>query len=476
MYIKKKDKQLYDELDLNLDIPINFDKFITKIRKKHNLIIKNKNGYFCTNCNNYFITNKKINEECKCPNCKQKLLIKSSYLKNYDFKDSIGIVQKYKDYYIIRYFELITWYNQKQFDFHYCEYGRKIYDTNFQELDEIVNNNINSGIGYAYVKHFNKFATNWHRFSSYYKQLGNSLIIYPDNLKSLLKGTKWQYSQLWLLARKINYLDISFLLRNYRSSIELLIKLGFYNLALCPKTFDKKGNFKDRFGVDKEFASFIRRYNLDVDELQVLKCIQQKDIKIIRYFKRVDLDILQKYKINLFKLKKLTDYDLNKNREYLDYLSFAKELNYNIKDKKILYPKHINEEHNRLQNLINVKKDTLVNKRILKKYKSLLKNKYQDKKYVIFPAKSISELIEESQQQNNCVKTYAERYSKGLCDIYFMRLLKTPKKSLVTIEVTDNKVVQQRQKNNTNTTPEQQKILLKWEKSILEKGDTLDVK
>ena len=42
------------------------------------------------------------------------------------------------------------------------------------------------------------------------------------------------------------------------------------------------------------------------------------------------------------------------------------------------------------------------------------------------------------------------RALRGECDIYFMRLCSNPKKSLVTVEVRDNHVVQAKIKNNDN--------------------------
>ena len=112
-----------------------------------------------------------------------------------------------------------------------------------------------------------------------------------------------------------------------------------------------------------------------------------------------------------------------------------------------------------------------MSKKIKRRYKKLLSNYYEDDKYIIYPVKDINELIDESSQQNNCVKTYAERYAKAECDIYFMRLSNARDKSLVTVEVKDNEVVQQRTKNNNDTTKEQKKFLKKWEKNILRKGE-----
>ena len=74
----------------------------------------------------------------------------------------------------------------------------------------------------------------------------------------------------------------------------------------------------------------------------------------------------------------------------------------------------------------------------------------------------------ESKQQNNCVyKNYSEKYAFGDTDIYFLRSLDAPQKSLVTIEVSNNKVIQSRTKNNSRTSKEQDSFIKKWENEIL---------
>ena len=83
------------------------------------------------------------------------------------------------------------------------------------------------------------------------------------------------------------------------------------------------------------------------------------------------------------------------------------------------------------------------------------------------PAPNLKALQDESKQQNNCVRTYAEKYADGTCDIYFMRDIQNPKKSLVTVEVKNNKVVQSRIKNNNDPNEKQLKFLDRWENIIL---------
>lgn len=472
MYIKKADRQLFEELDKHLTLPNNFSKFTDNIAKKHNLIIKYKEFYHCCNCDYDFQSIKKINETEKCPFCKNEYLVKSTKLQRHEFDDHVALLAKYQDKYVIRFFEIKTYFNNQKTFTDVCEYARKIYDNSFVESHEIVNDHIFSGIGTMCIRHDKElYAQNWRFLTSYWKIISDSVIVYRDNLISLFKGTKWQYSQLWVLAKKIEYLDISHLLRCYTSSVELLIKLGFYNLALEPSKYSKKGNFKDRFGINKEYIKFIKKNNLTSNELEALAYIQKKDLEMIKYFSNIkDFSDFKKYKIDLYKLKRITDFDMHKTHEYFDYLKFAEELKYDLTDKKILYPIDINEAHDRLSRLIKTKKSKEVSRKIKARYKNLSKNIYKSNKYIIFPAASVKEMIEESAQQVNCVKDYTERYSKGDCDIYFMRYAESKDKSLVTVEVRDNKVYQKRTRKNQNTTVDQDKFLTKWEQRILVGG------
>lgn len=469
MYIRKADKKLFEELDKCLILPKKFDNFIDNISKKHNLIIKNgSNSYYCTNCKNHFKSKKtRINDELKCPNCRFKFIVKGTILKHFNFYDCVGILDRYKDYWIIRYFEIASNYDGQNFERDVCEYGRKIFDNDFRELYEIINDNVYTGIGICTVKHYYDFNFNWRYFSSYWKNLGDSLIFYPGNMKKILLNTKYQYSQMWELVKHVEYVDLQYLLRFYDPSFEFLIKMKLYNLV-GRYDFARGKNFQERFGLEKEFLPFMQKNNINYDELEVLKFYRKKNINTIRIFKNcMNLNDLKEYKIDLDLLLKLTDFNENKYSEYCDYLRFAKQLDYNLKDKKILYPHNIEQAHDKLLAQIEVAKNQKINKKISIRYDELKENIYQNKRYIIYPTSNIEDLISESRMQNNCVKTYAEKIANKECDIYFMRLISNKNKSLVTVEVRNNEIIQKRTKNNQCTTKEQDEFLNKWEKDVL---------
>jgi len=68
---------------------------------------------------------------------------------------------------------------------------------------------------------------------------------------------------------------------------------------------------------------------------------------------------------------------------------------------------------------------------------------------------------------HNCVRTYTTIYSENALQIYFLRSKKEKDKSLVTIEIKDNKINQARMKYNKPITTEINNVLKKWESNLI---------
>lgn len=145
-------------------------------------------------------------------------------------------------------------------------------------------------------------------------------------------------------------------------------------------------------------------------------------------------------------------------REIYDYASMMKK----ISDKFDRYPRHFLTTHaiasrnyNRLKSQFDeLKFQSRVNKSMEKTFGD----------YVFIYPDSTQDIKDESVSMNNCVSSYISRVIDGKCDIMFMRYKDSPDKSLVTIEVQNNKIVQALQKYNNPLTNEQQKIVDKWNK------------
>lgn len=89
--------------------------------------------------------------------------------------------------------------------------------------------------------------------------------------------------------------------------------------------------------------------------------------------------------------------------------------------------------------------------------------------YVFIYPECTQDIKDEATSQNNCVASYIDRVIDGYCDILFLRKKDAPDKSLVTIEVRDNKIVQAKRKFNYPVSSEEQEIINKWDKWWLNK-------
>lgn len=303
--------------------------------------------------------------------------------------------------------------------------------------------------------------------------------IYTDNLTKL-KNTIYKYTKIWELntyLKKQHSFQISqfTFYPLYYPQFEYLINYKLYNLAFeVPNWFKSGKNFKEIFGVDKYLLPFMQENDITGQELRILSIYPTTDIQLLRFFSRYCFDepFIEIIKENKIDLKELKEYLEDKNyslygNDYLDYLYMAKELKLNLKDKKVLYPNNLREAHDELYNQIEVVNNPIIDEKIKKLSYMLSFNKYEDNNYVIYPATSIKDLVDESRQQKNCVRTYCERVANNNSQIYFMREKQNLEKSLVTIEVNNKKIVQARVKYNELPSDELCEILHKWEQNLI---------
>lgn len=482
-YVKVAYRNIFRELDYNSSFPKGWDEFIKKQEKYHNLIIKSgKNQCHCTNCNHNFISKKKIKEEVKCPNCHNKYLIKRSNLKYFDFKDYISILEYINNTFVIRYFELKTIiYANHEPHSSIVEFAREILTDNYYR-DVYVNGRVAKCQCHIHIYHSHSSyidENKWREYTRKYSLIDYS-IVFPNNIKALLKDTDYKYSCIWDIAKHSTYIDLVCLLKDKNAipKIERLTKMKLYNLALTSNKINTYGSFQDVFGVPKDYYSFMKKYNITFTQLKLLRMLKEKDISKIRYLEQYvkygddtnDLEEIANYiSLNRFiKYSKMHHRNI-KTYLYKDYLRFAKILSFDLKNNRYAFPKNLRKAHDELAAQYELQSKELVQKAIIKRGKELSVNKYKNNTFIIIPARNLKSLQDESKQQNNCVRTYAEKYAGGSCDIYFMRDVNEPKKSLVTVEVKNNRVVQSRIKYNGDPTKKQLEFLKNWERNILRK-------
>ena len=476
-YVKKSLQRINKVLD-DREIPENWNKFIEECSKSENILIRKKNNYlFCTNCQKEYKYTQKLKSVLKCKFCHEELEVKHWNVRNVKYLKTLVLVDKVDDEYIFRMFELRSIYENGEWDRSVVEFGRHFYKENV----DLIRQNVCRVMGGTHVNHNEdmKYSqSKWRTFDSYWRSVSTRGQVYHYNLKDLFKGTEYQYSQIWELAKKVDCIDIDDVMRqaSWNKSFELLVKAKLYNLALKADKYEVKGSFEDRFKVPKEFYPFMVKHNIKSEELDKLTYLNKPNINNVRYllkFSNYRIEEVIKYvKAEDFikYSQKIKNFDID---TYKDYLRFCDSLGFNMKDKKILFPrtgKELDKKHDELEKQYEIRKDEILNESINKRYEELKENIFKEGQFIITPADTIESLIDESKQQNNCVRTYSERYAEGECDIYFMRNIKTPNKSLVTVEVRHKEIIQCRIKNNERVTENQEKWLNKWQEKVLNKA------
>jgi len=129
---------------------------------------------------------------------------------------------------------------------------------------------------------------------------------------------------------------------------------------------------------------------------------------------------------------------------YRDFLSMKSQLGYAMTER--LYPRHLDEAHEDLIDEIDREK---INQRaakyeeefpgVKKNYRKLNKIfEYQIEDYIIRPAKSCTEIVEEGAKLHHCVgasNQYVSAHSEGKSYILFLRKKENPNKPFATIEI-----------------------------------------
>ena len=181
---------------------------------------------------------------------------------------------------------------------------------------------VHNHMGHMYIAHYQKFEK-WRTRNYRWAYRDIIGMVCPYNLKNMLKDTELKYSQLDKFVANVDYIDFIYYFNNIAKypSFEMLVKLKLYNLAKDANQFVIGKTFKEIFGVPKTFYPFMKRYNLDLKELTVLRTLQKENISLIRKLKDYhNLADLARYVDLEVAYKKVLLKPGNYEHEYLDYL------------------------------------------------------------------------------------------------------------------------------------------------------------
>lgn len=463
------------------EVPENIKKFILDTVCSRIIYDVSTKQYYCSKClkaldNNYYCSN--CNMQCRIPiSNKSKYVIYTNIndIKEYQENSKFFVFDIVDGEVLIYIFRVDTcYYNHRM----YVPY--QINKISIEEVYYVLNNKLvnllnNSEVLFEdYSKEMDD-SYNYDLLDIFDLQVVNHYL-YTDNLCELQRTLLYKYTFIWKL--KNFFMDNNFTLSSLTyypiccKQFEYLVKMKLYRLAATGPDvvkFDK--NFKNTFGVDKKYYSFMKDIDISVSQLNALRICPTTNIDLINFISTDTFlfEELSEYvkvdKIKTYFEKEKLDY--HNIYEYYDYIRCCKHLSLDMEDKNILFPKEFIKAHDKITGEMVIATDPKINERIHTLSNLLLLNKYEDDKYVIFPAVSVESLIDESSQMSNCVRNYCLDVSNNECQIYFMRYKDNLSKSLITIEVRDGKIVQARAKFNELPSDEIIKVLRKWEKNII---------
>ena len=332
-------------------------------------------------------------------------------------------------------------------------------------------------------------------------------VLYQRNLSDTLKDTPWAYSQLEAFSGIASFSGVATFLSAYikRPKIEHLIKMKLYRLvsgiiyggysysALQAINFNGE-NMRAILGIDRPYFPLLRELNPSIDQLHLIRQLLQADHKPsteqIKWFiaskisnadaakellAHMSVHKLQRYVEQQFApedeaaLKRVDYYKMNTLiTDYHDYLCMCKELQYDVKNSFILFPRELKAAHDSVAKTLKDKRTAEHEKAIAGSFDEWQKRyQYQSKELMMIPPHSAKEIVDEGAALHHCVRLYVKNVAEKKSVILFVRSVDEPNKSLCTVEVKDGQVTQARGFDNEEPPAQITAFIEQWKQRVL---------
>lgn len=336
-------------------------------------------------------------------------------------------------------------------------------------------------------------------------------VLYQRNLSDTLKDTPWAYSQLEAFSGIASFSGVATFLSAYikRPKIEHLIKMKLYRLvsgiiyggysysALQAINFNGE-NMRAILGIDRPYFPLLRELNPSIDQLHLIRQLLQADHKPsteqIKWFiaskisnadaakellSHMSVHKLQRYVEQQFApedeaaLKRVDYYKMNTLiTDYHDYLCMCKELQYDVKNSFILFPRELKAAHDSVAKTLKDKRTAEHEKAIAGSFDEWQKRyQYQSKELMMIPPHSAKEIVDEGAALHHCVRLYVKNVAEKKSVILFVRSVDEPDKSLCTVEVKDGQVTQARGFDNEEPPAQITAFIEQWKQRVLYASD-----
>ena len=306
---------------------------------------------------------------------------------------------------------------------------------------------------------------------------------YPNNLRAVLRGTKYEYSALDIAAEN-NLVNPIFYFKYYEREpkLELLYKVGLYRAA--EEITEEYGAAACRMMRDvrslKDLGIGSRAEAAECAHMTVEQIVARKEVKTwsvgeedraaalefvvwlnARSGTDFRYDFISRERMFKYFLAQRADYREAKNfmADYTDYISECSLLGANVGDTAVKTPRSLKKAHDWATTERKVQEKQAYEALVAAVYDSLhTLTEWSDGVFQIIMPHSAREIVEEGVRQNHCVGRYVERVATGESVILFLRRVEDPEKSFYTIEIKKDMrrchIVQVRGERNVGATDE----------------------
>ena len=230
----------------------------------------------------------------------------------------------------------------------------------------------------------------------------------------------------------------------------------------------------------KRFSEWITYINdIDTNNLKYMIEMLEDQLNnsgIMNFFADIDLfiELVDTYNYNSKMLIKYIIRDIKLEQGIDSYkvgLELLRDLNKMCKDMGIApkqrYSKSLKLHHDIVMSNYKVSIDEIRKNKFSEAVnkKDYIFNEYKTKELSVVSPKEPNELIKEGDDMHHCVASYINSVIDKKCKIYFIRENERPDKSLVTVEVRNEGIVQAKAFGNAKPTVEQKRFISLWAKN-----------
>lgn len=333
---------------------------------------------------------------------------------------------------------------------------------------------------------------------------------YPYNLRSVLYGTKYEYSALEI-ATENSLVNPIYYLKYYdkEPKLEILYKLGLYRAAeqaMGDYSYEAQRILSGIRSI-KELGIENREEIAVCSRMTVEELVARKEVKAwkmedaqmtdaIEFIKAVNERSGMDFKYEFISRKRWFQYYLTQKSvytevknfiaDYTDYISMCSRCGANLNDTAVKMPHSLKSAHDWAMVEEKVQEKQAYNDLVAAVYDSIHTfTEWDDGKLQVIMPRTAREIVEEGVRQNHCVGRYVERVAAGESVILFIRRKDDPEKNFYTMEIKKDMrrcdIVQVRGEKNAAATDEIEAFCKKYKKWFNKRkligydGDTVTV-